>query len=70
MQQRTRLSIASSASNCKVAGIVSPNALAVLRLIANWNLTGCWIGRSPGFTLLRTLAAYSMASSRCMSARL
>ena len=29
-------------------GIVRPSALAVLRLTANSNLVGCWIGSSPG----------------------
>jgi hypothetical protein len=35
-------SITSSAVNKSVGGIVSPSALAVLRLITNSYLVGCW----------------------------
>jgi Right handed beta helix region len=37
-------------------GIVSPRALAVLRLTTNSNVVGCSIGRSEGFAPLRILS--------------
>jgi hypothetical protein len=39
-------SITSSASNCNELGTSMPSALAVLRLITNSYLVGCWTGRS------------------------
>src|SRR4029450_4052369 len=44
---------ARSRSGC---GIVSPSALAVLRLITSSNLVGCSIGRSAGFAPLKILS--------------
>src|SRR5262249_52265913 len=46
-------SITSSARTSRVGGISIPTALAVLRLITNSNLVGCWTGRSAGFSPLR-----------------
>src|SRR5262245_24433001 len=46
-------SITSSARISNDAGIVSPSALAVLRLIVNLNRVGCMVGRSAGFAPLR-----------------
>src|SRR5215467_12888102 len=42
-------------------GIVTPSALAVLRLIISSNLVGCSIGRSPGLAPLRILSTYRPA---------
>src|SRR5262249_16053857 len=42
-------SIASSAMASRPGGKLSPNALAVLRLITNSNLVDCRTGRSAGF---------------------
>src|SRR5207248_7189105 len=41
-----------------VFSMSSPSALAVLRLKTSLNLVGCWTGRSPGFSPLRTRPAY------------
>jgi hypothetical protein len=41
-------SMISSARAISEGGIVSPSALAVLRLMASSNLTGCCTGRSAG----------------------
>src|SRR5262249_46041153 len=46
-------SITSSASASSVGGTVRPSARAVLRLITNSNLVGCWTGRSAGLAPLR-----------------
>src|SRR5262245_59685432 len=46
-------SITSSARASSVGGTSRPSAFAVLRLITNSNLVGCWTGRSPGFSPLR-----------------
>src|SRR5262249_4467011 len=46
-------SITSSARASSVGGTSMPSALAVLRLIASWNLVGCSTGRSAGFSPLR-----------------
>src|SRR5262249_8248644 len=54
-------SITSSAMASSVGGTLSPSAAAVLRLIANSNLVGCWIGRSPGFSPLRMRSTYDAA---------
>src|SRR5262249_62131335 len=37
-------------------GIVSPSALAVLRLMTNSNFVGCSTGRSAGFAPLRVVS--------------
>ena len=37
-------SITSSAVICIISGTVRPSALAVLRLMTNSNLVGCWTG--------------------------
>ena len=49
-------SITWSARPSTDGGIVSPNALAVLRLITNSNLVGCSTGRSAGLAPLRILS--------------
>ena len=49
-------SITSSARSRSEGGIVSPSALAVLRLTTNSNLVGCSIGRSAGLAPLRILS--------------
>jgi len=46
-------SITSSANNCIELGTPMPGALAVLRLMTNWNLVDCITGRSAGFLPLR-----------------
>src|SRR5438105_6956570 len=53
--------ITSSARSSIVGGIVSPSALAVLRLITNSNLVGCSIGRSPAFAPRRILSTEAAA---------
>jgi hypothetical protein len=53
-------SITSSASACSVAGMVSPSALAVLRLRCSSNLVGCSTGSSAGcapFSIFTTRTA-------------
>ncbi len=52
---RACYSMTLSARRSSVCGIVSPNAFAVLRLMTNSNLVGCWIGRSAGLAPLRIL---------------
>jgi len=47
-------------------GIVSPSALAVLRLITSSNLVGCSTGRSAGLAPLRILST-NVAARRNMS---
>jgi hypothetical protein len=49
---KDRYSITSSAVESSDGGIVTPRALAVLRLMMSSNLTGCWTGRSAGFSPL------------------
>src|SRR5262249_24825325 len=49
-------SMTSSARARMDGGIVSPNALAVLRLITSSNRVGCWTGRSAGLAPLRILS--------------
>lgn len=56
---------ARSSSGC---GIVSPSALAALRLIISSNFVGCSIGSSPGFAPLRILSTY-VAARRAKSRR-
>ena len=46
-------SITSSARESSAGGTLSPSALAVLRLIANWYFVGACTGSSPGFSPLR-----------------
>src|SRR5262249_32849478 len=46
-------SITSSAMASRPGGKLSPNVLAVLRLITNSSLVDCMTGRSPGFWPLR-----------------
>src|SRR5262249_9150378 len=46
----------SSARASRDGGIVSPRALAVLRLITSSNLVGCSTGRSPGLAPFRILS--------------
>ena len=46
-------SMTSSAATRRPGGTVSPSALAVLRLIASWNLAGACTGRSRGLAPLR-----------------
>jgi hypothetical protein len=52
----TRYWITWSARSSSVCGMVSPRALAVLRLIASSNFVGCSMGRSPGLAPLRILS--------------
>ena len=49
-------SITWSARSSSDGGIVSPRALAVLRLMTNSNFVGCSMGRSPGLVPLRILS--------------
>src|SRR5262249_21796121 len=49
-------SITSSARSKNDSGIVSPSALAVVRLMTRSNLVGCSIGMSPGFAPRRILS--------------
>ena len=49
-------SITSSTRDRNDSGIVSPSALAVLRLTTSWNLVGCWTGRSAGLAPFRILS--------------
>src|SRR5215472_16164145 len=51
-----RYSITSSASESRLSEILTPRALAVLRLIIVSNLVGCSTGRSAGFAPLRIRA--------------
>src|SRR5262249_46307592 len=46
-------SITSSARSRMAVGIVSPSALAALRLTTVSNMVACWTGRSAGFSPLR-----------------
>ena len=48
--------ISSSARPSSDGGIVSPSALAVLRLITSSNFVGCSTGRSPGLAPWRILS--------------
>src|SRR5215471_2959486 len=50
-------SITSSARARIEGGIVSPSALAVLRLTTSSNVVGCWTGRSAGLAPFRMLPA-------------
>src|SRR5215831_16306396 len=54
-------SITWSARARSEGGIVSPRALAVLRLMTRSNLVGCSTGRSAGFVPLRILSTYAAA---------
>ena len=60
-QKRTSdtYSITSSAIAMTPGGIVSPSALAVLRLITSSNVVGWIIGRSAGLAPLRILPIYT-----------
>src|SRR5262245_59363553 len=49
-------SITSSASASSDGGASTPSVFAVFRLMTSSNLVGSWIGRSPGFSPLRTRA--------------
>ena len=62
-QQKGFYSITLSARASNIGGIVSPIALAVLRLIANSNLLGLCTGRSAGFSPRKILSTYS--APRC-----
>src|SRR5262245_15392776 len=46
-------SMTSSARASSVGGMSRLSAFAVLRLMTNSNLVGCWTGRSPGLSPLR-----------------
>ena len=54
-------SMTRSARSRSDPGIVSPSALAVLRLITMSNFLGCSTGRSPGLAPLRILSTYAAA---------
>src|SRR5262249_30686196 len=47
-------SMTSSATASSVGGISRPSKSAVCKLITNSNLVACWIGKSAGFSPLRT----------------
>src|SRR5262249_55895237 len=49
-------SITSSASARSAGGIVNPSALAALRFTTSSKVTGCCIGRGPGFSPRRILS--------------
>src|SRR5262249_34784804 len=61
VQQTHAYSIASSARARSLSGMVTPSALAVVRLITRWNLVGCSIGISPGLLPCKILSASSAA---------
>ena len=67
VQRNCGYSINSSASDKYDAGMVSPSALAVIRLMTNSNFVGCSTGMSPGFVPRRILSTKS-AARRHMSA--
>jgi hypothetical protein len=48
-----RHSITSLADTSSIGGISIPSIFAVLRLITNSNVVGCWTGKSAGFSPLR-----------------
>jgi len=50
-------SITLSAQRRNVSGIVSPSALAVLRLITSSNLVGCTTGKSAGLAPRKSLTS-------------
>src|SRR5262249_25651172 len=54
-------SITSSARASSEGGMVSPSALAVLRLITNSNFVACRIGKSAGLVPCRIRAVYMPA---------
>src|SRR5215471_5585628 len=54
-------SITSSARRRNASGIVSPSALALVRLMTRSNLAGCSTGMSPGFAPRRILSTSSAA---------
>jgi len=49
MQKKASYSITSSAMARSAGGIVTPSALAVLRLMANSNVVGASVGKSGGW---------------------
>src|SRR6202047_4446462 len=51
-------SMSSSAATRRVGGTIRPSALAVLRLMTNWNLSGAWTGSWLGFSPFRMRSAY------------
>ena len=55
-------SITSSARASRFGGTSSPSVLAVLRLMTNSNLVGCWTGRSAGLAPLRMRPTYEPAT--------
>jgi hypothetical protein len=60
------ISMTSSASASRLAGMVSPSALAVLRLITSSNLVGCSTGGSAGLSPLRTRARVQAGLPTCL----
>src|SRR5262249_23296264 len=54
-------SISWSASDINDAGIVSPSAFAVVKLMMNSNLVGCSTGISPGFAPRKILSTMPAA---------
>ena len=56
----------SSARASRLAGMVSPRALAVLRLITSSNLIGCSTGGSAGLSPLRTRARVQAGLPTCL----
>jgi hypothetical protein len=59
LQQRAPYSITSSARARKDSGMVSPSALAVLRLITSSTFVSSWTGRWAGFSPLRMRPEYT-----------
>jgi hypothetical protein len=55
-QQTAHHSMSWSARRRKDSEIVSPSALAVLRLITSENLVGCWTGRAEGLAPFKILS--------------
>jgi hypothetical protein len=60
-----RYSITSSAVASNLSGMLSPSALAVLRLMISSNFVGTCTGRSAGFSPLRTRSIYPAARRNC-----
>jgi hypothetical protein len=60
-----RYSIISSAAVNNLSGMVSPSALAVLRLMISSYFVGTCTGRSAGFSPLRTRSIYPAARRNC-----
>src|SRR5262249_36956842 len=60
-------SITSSARSNNASGILSPSALAVVRLMTRLNLVGCSTGMSPGFVPRRIDDASTIGLNECIA---